>query len=414
MTSGVAPEQSSDSRAAGPQRLYTTPFVFLCATVFLAYANQMMVLPLLPVLILERGGDATLAGIAVAAFAIPSVVVRPAFGYLADRRSRWGTLVLGAILLAASGFLYLIPLIAAVLATRVVHGVGWAAVNTAAPAVVAGLSLHGRRGEAVGFYSAMPGLANVVAPALALVLLGSHGIEVAFLASAITGTAALVATLPIRAAVHGIGRPRAIGRPRLLERSAFLPMIVDVLWTSSNALIFVFPPLVARDRGFALDDLPAYYVAAGIALVAGRLAASRILDRVQRGTAMIGGALLGATALGLAAFADSMPLLALSAVLYAGGMSLVSPAAMATAMDRAPADRIGAAMATYSLGYQVGVGVGALVAGVAVDALGFPAPHLLALAGPLTIIGVVLRKDGDLGRPGRPAHRTRGIGPGTV
>lgn len=393
-----------DDQRVVSRSLYTIPFLSLCASVFLAYANQMMVLPLLPVLVLERGGDATLAGIAVAAFALPSVVVRPAFGYLADRRGRWATLAVGTVLLALSGFMYLVPVLAAVLITRIVHGIGWAALNTGAPAVLAGLSVGSRRGEAIGVYAAMPGLANVIAPALALVLLGSLGLEAALIAGGIAGVAALISTLPIRAAMRAVELPRAGGRLRLLEPSAFLPMVVDGLWTSSNALVFVFPPLVARDRGFALDELPAYYIAAGVALVTGRLAASRVLDRVQRGTAMIGGALLGAVALCVAAIADSMPLLTLSAILYAGGMSLVSPAAMASAMDRASHERVGAAMATYSLGYQVGVGVGALAAGLLVDAIGFPAPHWLALVGPLSIVLVVLRRQTDLGRPGRAAR----------
>jgi hypothetical protein len=64
-----------DDQRVVSRSLYTIPFLSLCASVFLAYANQMMVLPLLPVLVLERGGDATLAGTAVAAFALPSITL---------------------------------------------------------------------------------------------------------------------------------------------------------------------------------------------------------------------------------------------------------------------------------------------------------------------------------------------------
>ena len=386
-------------------RLYTPPFMLLCATSFLAFSNQMMVQPVVPILVLDRGGDATLAGLVIAAFSIPSVVVRPALGMLADRWSRVGTLLLGTALLAVSGLLYLIPVLAAVFVVRMLHGVGWAAFNTAAPSMLGTIAAPARRGEAAGIYSTMPGLANVLAPAMALLLYAAFGLPAAFIAAALAGALAFVTAASIRPPAMEREPAPPFSPTQLIEPRALLPMTVETLWTSGNALFFVFPPVVAATRGIPLDALPAYYLAAGVALVIGRASASRFLDRAERGSVILVGAGLGAAALLVAAGATSLPGLTLGGVLYALGMSAVSPATLALTLDRAAPRRLGAAMATYSLGYQLGVGVGAAVAGVAIDTLGFPFPYILGLLGPLGITAVVFARQAELGRPGRPADR---------
>ena len=73
--------------------------------------------------------------------------------------------------------------------------------------------------------------------------------------------------------------------------------------------------------------------------------------------------------------------------------------AMALAMDRADPERRGAAMATYSLGYQVGVGLGAAAWGAVIALWGFPAPFLLAMLAMAGIGLLVVRERASLLSP---------------
>ena len=50
---------------------------------FLGYANQWVVTPIIPLYVDSHGGSAFLAGLALLALAVPSVVVRPFVGMLA-------------------------------------------------------------------------------------------------------------------------------------------------------------------------------------------------------------------------------------------------------------------------------------------------------------------------------------------
>jgi MFS family permease len=66
-----------------------------------------------------------------------------------------------------------------------------------------------------------------------------------------------------------------------------------------------------------------------------------------------------------------MAALTVGAGTFAVGVSLVSSATSALTIDRAPVGKLGAAMATYSLGYQLASGVGSLVWGALIAASGF-------------------------------------------
>ncbi|HEY3522732.1 MAG TPA: hypothetical protein VGK63_03425, partial [Candidatus Limnocylindrales bacterium] len=68
------------------------------------------------------------------------------------------------------------------------------------------------------------------------------------------------------------------------------------------------------------------------------------------------------------------------------GSSVFNTTAMALTADLAPARRLGSAVATYSIGYQIGGSGSAIVWGPLIDALGYPAPYVLGIG----LIGLVL------------------------
>ena len=77
-------------------------------------------------------------------------------------------------------------------------------------------------------------------------------------------------------------------------------------------------------------------------------------------------------------------------MLWALAASVTSPTAMALAMDRAAPGRMGAAMATYSLGFQLGFGGGAALWGATITAAGFSQTFLIAILAEAALIGLLL------------------------
>ena len=376
--------------------LYSAGFVALLAVTLLGFSMNMLLQPVLPVLVLARGGDATLVGLIVAAFSFPSVLLRPVFGRLVDEWNHRRVYLLGTAGLALCSVAYLIPSLAVVFAIRLVHGTAWGAFNTGGHAALARLAPPARRGEASGVYNLMPGLAQFLGPSLGLALVALSGFDAAFLAAA---GLALLATLvmvfgPLRlpsTPTHP-PRPSVEGRlDRFFEPGAVLPMAIEFLFTSSLTLFLVYPPVFAARAGIPLSDLAFYYPIYGGVLVVSRFLLRRTMDRFARPTIIIGGALIAILALAVAAAVPTLTGLTIAGALYGFAAAFTSPTIMALAIDRSDPKRVGSAMATYSLGFQMALGVGAAIWGVTIDALGYPAPYFLAAATQLVVIGLLVR-----------------------
>jgi predicted MFS family arabinose efflux permease len=82
--------------------------------------------------------------------------------------------------------------------------------------------------------------------------------------------------------------------------------------------------------------------------------------------------------------------LTLAGALYAFAAAFTSPTLMAMAIDRSDPKRVGSATATYSLGFQMALGVGAAIWGITIDRLGYPAPYLLAIGSQVVVLGYLL------------------------
>lgn len=384
---------------AGKPRLYDRRFLTLLSIVFLGFASFATIGPVLPILVLELGGTAATVGFIVAVYSLPSVLLRPLIGRLIDTWSQRNVWILGTGGLALSGFLYVVPSLMFVGLLRLVHGTAWAAFNTGGNTTLARIAPQPRRAEAAGIFSLMPSLAQMVMPSVGLLLVSVGGTPAAFLAA---GAIALVATIIVvigpfpRGPLSDQPPPPGPLWRSLIERRALLPMWIEFLWMSANVLFFIFPPLFAEAKGFPIEDLALYYPVVGGVLIVSRLLIGPRLDRFPRGLPLVVAVSFGALALVVASFAQTVVLLTVAGAIFATGSSVVSPIATALAIDRADPQRRGAAMATYSLGYQLGFGLGSALWGLLIASLGFPSPYLVGILAMAGILAIVTWARGDL------------------
>lgn len=381
--------------------LYTGPLIAICAVAFLGFASNFVIQPVLPIVIVEYGGDATLVGLVIAAFSFPSVASRPFMGRLVDEWSNRFVLSAGMLVIAVAGVVYLVPNLVAIFLNRIVHGGAWAAFNTGGHSMLARLAPTERRGEASGIYNLMPGVAQMVLPAIGLLLFTTFGTPAPFIACAAFGLAAFAIVV-----AGPFDRERVVTEPGgqrpaggLLESGAVLPMLLEFLFSLVFSLFLVFPPLFATSHGIPIGDLAIYYPIYGGTLVGVRAISGRFLDRAPRTRVVTLGAVLAMVGLAVAAVADSVTILTLGAATYGAAAAFTSPTLMALAIDRAHPRRLGAAMATYTLGFQLAIGAGAALWGFVIDAIGYPAPYLLGIVVQAALLLVLVAFRGSLGAP---------------
>jgi MFS family permease len=367
------------SRARGP-------FAILCGAHFLSYASYNGLTPVLALFLVAQGHDATFVGFTIAVFSITSVLVRPFAGLVVDHATRPRVYAAAAAALGAAGLAYLAVSTMAIVAGRIVQGAAWAVLNTAAPAMAVEAAPETQRGRAIGLLNMVRSVALPVAPPITLAIMAAADFGAALAVTVGAGllSGILILGVPGARATDRGPMPRPTARD-LIERSALLPAGLESLVYATAPLLFAFVPLRAQDLG--IGEVGLVFLAAGVTMIL-----VQPLGRLSDGWGRLPSVAIGfgLAACGLLAFAVAGDLagLIIGGVLWAAGASFIEPATTAMAIDRAPANRRGAALATYTSAFQVGNAAGATLWGIVIATDGF---DLAALAGAVTAAaGLVL------------------------
>jgi MFS family permease len=132
--------------------------------------------------------------------------------------------------------------------------------------------------------------------------------------------------------------------------------------------VMAFVPLYARSLG--ITNIGFFYVLAGVTSIVVRPVLGKKSDAIGRGPAI--GIGLAAQLIGLALIisAHGIGLILAGGFFVAIGMAMIGSASTALAMDLANPQTRGRAMATYSISFQIGGGLGAMIAGALADWVG--------------------------------------------
>jgi MFS family permease len=358
--------------------LWTPAFMLLCLTVLLGYAHQSMLTPLVPLYVTDQGGSAFFAGLVLLAFSVPSFLIRPLFGYLADAWTAAGVLAMGLLLLALGGVIYIGPFLALLFIGGIVRGLGWAGVNTGGYTLLANVAPPARRGEASGYYTAVTSSASIIFPGLGLLLIDASfgGFHVAFL----LGSAIALVGLPLAYFVSSSHRQPEMPAPTpgltadapsegMLDRGVLLATALNFSSTLAAPALGAFLPLYARDIG--VHSIGFYYVAAGITSIIIRPLLGRKSDTMGRGPALAVGFVAQFLGFLLILAAQNLGMILVGGVFTSFGSALNNSSTTALAMDLANPARRGKAMATFSISFQLGVGIGSIIAGGLADLVGY-------------------------------------------
>jgi predicted MFS family arabinose efflux permease len=202
------------------------------------------------------------------------------------------------------------------------------------------------------------------------------------------------------------GRPVARAPVKLVlglfDPAAIIPMLLIGTFMSVQSLFVIFAPVFASEHGIPIEQLALYYPVYGIVLLVAHLALGRVSDRVGRFPAIVAGCLVAIVGLAVATVVPDLLGLVIAGGLYGVATALISSTVSALTMESAPPERTGSAMATYSVGYQLGASIGGAAWGTVIAVAGYPWPFVggaLMVAASLAIAVRRLR-GGPPGRPG--------------
>jgi len=338
-----------------------------CLPVFLGLGATVPVLPKFvkgPV-----GGGDVAVGIVVGAFAITAVLCRPLAGRMADARGRRAVVIAGALFGALAGVLYFLPFgVPGLVLARLALGAGEGCVFTAGATWTVDLAPIHARGRAIGLFGLSIWSALAVGPLIGQGLLDAAGYDAVW---AFAAAAPLAGALVARALPDSPVRPGVAPRRPWIAPEALRPGASLALANFGYAAFAGFVVLHLERRG--IGHGAAVFTAFASAVVATRLLAGRLPDVVGPRRTAVGAAGMEALGLAIVAAAHSLGAAVAGAVVMGFGFSVLYPSLALMVVDRVGEAGRGAALGTFTAFFDVGVGLGAPLAGAIAAVSGYPA-----------------------------------------
>lgn len=363
---------------SSPHReLWSRDFILLFGSALLTWISFYFLLPTLPIYITRHlGGSPAQVGLIGSLLTVTAIVARPLAGYALDRWGRRWILLAFLVMFSLASFSYnLAQSLLALAAIRVLHGIPFGAVTTAASTVASDLVPAARRGEGMGLFGLAGTLAMAVGPALALSVMGGGQFTRLFLVAGLISLCALVIAWWVR--YPDVHNPNAsFSLSSLVERRVGWLALATLFTYVGYGGILTFITLYAAQLGITSAGL--FFTVYALGLVLSRAVSGRIFD--QQGPRLVVGAGMGFLFLSYVILGlwQAEPGYLLAALALGLGFGAVTPSLFAMTINMVTPERRGAANATVFSGIDVGIGMGSNLWGVVAQATGSYATMYLA------------------------------------
>ena len=357
---------TGDSPPVGEsQPLLTARFVVLCLCGVFYFMSLGLVYPVLPGFVEnDLGGGPVAVGLAVGGFGLSAAVARPLVGPLGDSKGRRFVVVWGCVLagLGIFGNLWVTSVAVAVL-FRLLTGLGEAAYFVGIAAAAQDMAPEHRRGEATSYFSVTVYSGLAAGPIIGEQLAAAVSTDAVWVLGGV-----LCAIGTVLAAVSMPGRPEGAlsGWPTsFIYWPATRPALLLGLGLLGYSGFLAFIKLHVDDIGFAHSG--AVFATFAICVISLRILLARLPDRLGPQRTSTLSYVFSASGLWVVAFWSEIPAVFIGTALLAMGQTFLFPALFVMAIQSAPVNRRSQAIGTFSIAFDLAVGLGGLILGGVVE-----------------------------------------------
>lgn len=357
---------------------YTPTMVAIAA----AFGAWSILLPVVPLAVIDSGGSATLAGGSTGIFMAFTVATQIVSPWLLRRWGYRRVMALSAFTLGVPAFGHLLGTDAwIVLLFSALRGVGFGALTVSESALIAELSPVRLLGKATGMIGVFTGLGQMIFLPLGLFMADSLGYASTYITAGLIGFLgfAMCLRIPKIKVTLAEDNDEEVNIIRVPTwKLVLVPALALTTFSMSYGAIssFLSPAMQELDaaRGASLAGIMLSIV--GGAAMIFRYFAGVVADRTGApGSLYIPSqimAIIGVGTISLTLFMESsIWWLVLGAVLFGGAFGIAQNEALLSMFDRLPRERVSEASAIWNIFYDSGTGLGSTLLGAMVAGYGY-------------------------------------------
>lgn len=380
------------------EKILNPGFLLACCVNFLFFAAFYMLIPVLPLyLIDDLGADEATTGVLLSAYVISALAVRPWSGHIVDSYPRKRVFLLCATgyALVFWGYLWITPFLLFGL-LRVLHGFAFGMANTASTTLAVDMIPQARMGTGIGFFGLTSAVPMALGPMMGMQLYTNYGATAVFYGSVIlAGTGFLLGIfIPAPgsksvAKTAGTNFWEKIYLPQAKKSGLSLACV-----GFSYGLVLNFISIFAKETGIAVN-VGLFFCLLAVGMIVSRLFAGRFIDKGQHKEIIILGTLLCALTLVVMLSLHGPTVFLATALLYGMGTGLVMPAYQTLFINMAPPEQRGLANSSFFVAWDSGIGIALFTGGFIAQASSFTVLYfvgavLLALSAAYSKLGGAL------------------------
>lgn len=347
-------------------KLWTRNFLLLAIANLLMAISFYFLLPSLPTFIVnELGQNKSNVGLALAAYTLSALLIRPLAGNLLDNYGRKVIFIIGFMVFSMSFGLYaLVGGFIVLLILRLFHGLSWGITTTGGSTLLIDILAPEKRGEGIGIYGLSMTIAMAIGPVIAQSIVPMYGYQFLFVTGMVLALFGFVLTLFIKYPEfkpnNSVKKASGLIEKRVISIAA-LQLLFGICYGAVVSYVTIYQQeLAIQDKGLFFIIL-----AAGIAI--SRISSGKIFDKQGPNRILGFGFSFMAIGLLLLALSNNYILFYLSSILLGFGAGVMMPTFQAMANNMVDKYSRGAANATVITAFDLGIGGGSIIVGLLSD-----------------------------------------------
>lgn len=359
------------------EKLWNANYVKVMLTNFFLYFAFYILTPLLPLYLSEHfGATKDMIGLVLSGYTIAALVIRPFSGYVVDsfNRKRVLMICLSVFFVFFAGYIAASTLLMFAIC-RTLHGAPFGAVTVANNTCAIDVLPSSRRNEGLGLYGLSNNLAMAIAPSVGIWLhhlFGSYMI-LFWLALFVALAGLLCASLVRMPARETVRRKDKISLDRFFLTRAWLLAINIGMISFGWGVLSNYLAIYSKEELGITGGTGTFFAIISLSLFASRLQGRKALSEGRLSQNALGGLFISLVGYIIFVAIPHPITYYLTAALIGLGNGHIYPAFLNMFVNVASHDQRGTATSSILTAWDIGMGFGVLIGGLAAEHLGYSA-----------------------------------------